>query len=214
MKHIKVCFVSINKPMSKLKGREYSYYDPNQIRYTNFNCENPNVKKKKYYQDDQLAIHNDRLSYIQINYGPKYVVVKTPPMTVPFKINDKTGSFIVTLQFTNYKDDDIMNGFYEFIRQVEQTQVKHIGFDETTIDRYSSQIRRDSQKKYDPNLVVKIPFRYNKLECEAYDKDGHLINLLNLTPFSKVQCDIYIDKIWVFNDQFICKWKCRTIQLV
>ena len=24
-------------------------------------------------------------------------------------------------------------------------------------------------------------------------------------------CDIYIDKIWKFNDRFYCKWKVRNI---
>tara|TARA_B110001469_G_C9644723_1_gene325380 strand:+ start:1217 stop:1819 length:603 start_codon:yes stop_codon:yes gene_type:complete len=200
--------------MSKLKGKEYTFYDKDKIKYTNFNCKNPNCKKKQYYIDETLAINNDRLNYINVNYNGKYVVIKTPPMTMPFKINDKTGSFIMNLQFTNYKDDKSMNEFYEFIRNVEQTHIKHIGINESTVDRYSSQIRRDKNKKYDPNLVVKIPFRYNKFECEAYNKEGNLINLLNINPFSKVQCDIYIDKIWLFNDIFICKWKCQTIQLI
>mgnify|MGYP006082904451 CR=1 FL=1 len=201
--------------MSKLNGRDYKIYDPEKIIYTNYNCKNPNVKKKQYYKDDDLlAINNDRLSYINVNYSSKHVIIKTPIMTSPFKINDKTGSFIMNLQFSNFKDNELMNEFYEFIRHVEQTQIKHIGLDETNIDKYSTQIRRDKEKKYDPNLIVKIPFRYNKFECEAYNNEGDFINILNINPFSKVQCDIYIDKIWKFNDQFICKWKCKTIQLI
>lgn len=200
--------------MSKLRGKEYTNYDPQKIIYTNFNCKNPNVKKKQYYKDDQKAVENDRLSYINVNYFTKYIVVKTPPMIMPFKINNNTGSFIMNLQFTNHKDDESMNGFYNWIRQIEQTQINHIGLTQETIDQYSTQIRRDKQKKYDPNLLVKIPFRYNKFECEAYNQEGGLINLLTINPFSKVECDIYIDKIWKFNDQFICKWKCQTIQLL
>ena len=29
-----------------------------------------------------------------------------------------------------------------------------------------------------------------------------------------MQCDIYIDKIWKFNDVYYCKWKARKIYLV
>ena len=29
-----------------------------------------------------------------------------------------------------------------------------------------------------------------------------------------MQCDIYIDKIWKYNDVYYCKWKARKIYLV
>ena len=31
--------------------------------------------------------------------------------------------------------------------------------------------------------------------------------------FSKIFYDIYIDKIWKFNEKYICKWKVKKIQL-
>jgi hypothetical protein len=199
---------------NSLRGKNFDWYDISKIKYTNFNCKNPNCKKKEYYKSDEHAVNNDRLSYINVNYSGKYIVIKTPPMTMPFKINNRSGSFTMNLQFTNYIEDEEMNNFYNFIKNLQISQVQHIGLDETTIDRYCDQIWRDKEKKYDPNLSVKVPFRYNKFECEAYNQDGDLINLLNINPFSKMQCDIYVDQIWLFNDSFICKWKVNKIQLL
>jgi len=205
---------------NKLKYKDFSYYDLSNndlsnIRYTNFNCKNPNTKKKEYYRDDTTPILNDQLCFININYkNTSEILITTPVMTMPFKINENNGSFIMNLQFTNYKDDPNMNKFYNFMRNLELQHIKHIGLDESNIELYLPQIRRDKDEKYDPNLVTKLPFRYSKFECDAYNRDGELINILNISRFSKMQCDIFIDKIWVFNDQYICKWKVKTIQLL
>ena len=99
-----------------------------------------------YYKDDSTAITNDQLSYIAVNYLSKSIVIKTPPMTMPFSINNNTGSFIMNLQFTNYQEDESMNGFYDFIRKIEQNQINHIGLDKDTIDQYTTQIRRDKYR--------------------------------------------------------------------
>ena len=41
--------------------------------------------------------------------------------------------------------------------------------------------------------------------------DNYNITIKNLTKFINVKCDIYIDKIWKYNDQYICKWKASKI---
>ena len=33
------------------------------------------------------------------------------------------------------------------------------------------------------------------------------LNISNINKFSKVKCDIFIDKIWKYNDKYVCKWK-------
>ena len=120
----------------------------------------------------------------------------------------------MNLQFTNIDNDDQMKEFYLFIKSLEEVQRKYIGIDEDTEDLYLSQIRRDKQKKYDPNLIVKLPFRQNKFELEAINNEGTPINVLNISRFSKVKCDIYIDKIWKFHDQYVCKWKLNRLVIV
>ena len=134
-------------------------------------------------------------------------------MVCPFGVNQQGSSFILNLQFTNYKENKEVHQIYDFINQLENKQIEHIGLDESNIDLYLSQIKRDKNKKYDPNLVIKIPFRYNKMDINCYNKEGDNINILNLSKFSKVKCDIYIDKIWLFNEKYICKWKLKTLYL-
>ena len=56
-------------------------------------------------------------------------------------------------------------------------------------------------------------FRYTKMEADAYTKEGQPMNILSIHRFSKAECVIYIDRIWKFNDMFVCKWKLKTIYL-
>jgi hypothetical protein len=201
-------------PKNKLKNIDYGKYNLESIRYNNFNCKNPNVKEKEYYEDNKKAINNDKLSFININYDNKVgLLITTPEMVMPFKISGTNGNFSMSLQFSKYKDDENMKLFYNFIRNLEINHIQHLGLSDENLSLYIPQIRRDKEKKYDPTLLLKIPFKYNKLEAEAYNENGELINILNISRFTKMKCDIYIDKIWVFNDQYYCKWKLKTIQL-
>ena len=37
---------------------------------------------------------------------------------------------------------------------------------------------------------------------------------MNISKFCKVQCDIYLDKIWKYNDNYISKWKVKMIHFI
>ena len=91
--------------------------------------------------------------------------------------------------------------------------MQYIGLDEDEIDLYNSQIYQDKQNKYDPLLTVKIPFIKNKFNVDIYH-DEYTLNVLNINKFSKVKCDIYIDKIWKYNEKYICKWKVKKIYVL
>ena len=126
-----------------------------------------------------------------------------------FNINNRE----ICLQFTNYKNDKTMNNFFNFIQNIEYINMMNIGLDEGDSNLYINQIRNDRDNKYDPYLCVKIPFRYNKYEIESKNKDGNDFSIMNLYKFCRVECDIYIDKIWKFNDKYICKWKLQRLLL-
>ena len=89
-----------------------------------------------------------------------------------------------------------------------------IGLDETDADNFISQIKQDKKKKYDPNLSVKIPFHYNRFQTDIFSDKSSDINLFQIQSFTPMKCDIYIDKIWKYNDVFYCKWKAKKINLV
>ena len=55
-----------------------------------------------------------------------------------------------------------------------------------------------------------IVINYNKYEVDIYN-DRFPVTILGIQKYVTMTCDIYIDKIWKFNDQYICKWKVRNI---
>ena len=197
--------------MEKLRNIDHGKYKLEDINYISYIC--TDVKKKKYKQDNTIPKDNDRLSHIDIFYGYNTILeLTTPEMIIPFGI-DKGNGFQMKLQYTNYKSDPNMKSFYDFISNLEFQQMQYIGLDEDEIDLYNSQIYQDKQNKYDPLLTVKIPFIKNKFNVDIYH-DEYTLNVLNINKFSKVKCDIYIDKIWKYNEKYICKWKVKKIYVL
>ena len=71
-------------------------------------------------------------------------------------------------------------------------------------------------EKYEPKINVKVPFTYNQFQTDVYsdtEKDKS-VNLLSIPKFTNMECDIYLDKIWLMNGKFYAKWKCRCIHIV
>ena len=66
----------------------------------------------------------------------------------------------------------------------------------------------------DKNEGDNIPFVENRYEVEVFNDEHENINIYSINNFVKMQCDIYIDKIWKYNDVFYCKWKARKLYLV
>ena len=71
-----------------------------------------------------------------------------------------------------------------------------------------------SAPSYDPNLLVKVPFKNNKFEVDIRSENYNNVSIMSIGKFTKMKCDIYIDKIWLFNDRFYCKWKVRRIYIL
>ena len=133
-------------------------------------------------------------------------------MVCPFGFNKNTHN--LSLQFTNYKSDSEMKSFFEFIQNLEFLQMKILGMDEDDIDNFVSQIKYDKLKKYDPNLLVKIPFNYNKFETDIYSESYSGASIMNINRFSKLRCEIYLDKLWKTGDVYVSKWKTNIINIV
>ena len=178
-------------------------------------CTNVNAKKKEYIPCLTDPRTDLAFCYSQLFLGKQaQVVVTTPIMICPFGINNQHNNFKLCLQFTNYKSDHEMNSFYEFIQECEYKQMELLGLGEDDSDLFVSQIRHDKQHKYDPNLEVKIPFSYNRFQCDIYSDSYAGVGIMNISKFCKLQCDIYLDKIWTYNDTYISKWKVKMIHLV
>tara|TARA_B100001123_G_C15335000_1_gene1032492 strand:+ start:3767 stop:4369 length:603 start_codon:yes stop_codon:yes gene_type:complete len=200
--------------MPFLKNNHHNLFEGKPLQLNNFICKDCTQKKKEYeYQrkTNKLPKNITNLGYIEISLGKFPIYVTTPVMVSPFGFNKENGT--IYLQFTNVKTDHEMNSFYHFIQELEMKQMEYIGLNENEADLYLSQIRYDKEDRYDPNLIVKVPFTKNKYDVDIINKNG-IASITNIYKFSKLQCDIYIDKIWKFNERYVCKWKVSKIALL
>ena len=200
-----------------LKYKDIEYYKnlKTEYEYQCFDFKDCLSKKKEYEitkESDEKPINLKKLAYIEVLMNRNNIEITTPPMMCLFGFNKQTNQ--ICLQFTNYKDDEVMNNFFNFIRGMEYSQMEYLGLTEKTCDLYLSQIKNDKHEKYDPYLNVKVPFRYNKYEIELKTKEYENLSIFNLYNFTMVQCDIYIDKIWKFNGKYTCKWKIKRLRVV
>ena len=201
--------------MSKLKNITHDLYKVDQIKYTKYLIKDCSAKKKDYILDKskENAVNIKNIGYVSLYYNQNPLIyVTTPVMVCLFGLDKRTKQ--MSLQFTNLESDSEMKSFFDFIENIEVNNMKNLGIDEDNYDKYINQIRYDKDRKYDPNLSVKVPFVNNRYDIDIYSDDYSLINIENICNFTKMKCDIYIDKIWKWNDVFTCKWKVKVIHLV
>lgn len=201
--------------MSKLKNITHDLYKVDQIKYTKYLIKDCSAKKKDYILDKskENAVDIKNIGYVSLYYNQNPLIyVTTPVMVCLFGLDKKTKQ--MSLQFTNLESDSEMKSFFDFIENIEVNNMKNLGIDENNYDKYINQIRYDKDRKYDPNLSVKVPFVNNRYDIDIYSDNYSLINIENICNFTKMKCDIYIDKIWKWNDVFTCKWKAKVIHLV
>ena len=196
-----------------LVNRPYNFHENTPLSFTIYICKDCSVKKKEYEllkqrTKDIIPKQLSNYGYLDVFIGRSRLKVKTPVMVCPFGFNKQTNQ--IYLQFSNLKTDTSMMGFYDFIQDIEMQQMEYLGLSETEADEYISQIKNDKHGRYDPNLVVKVPFNSNKYHVDIKNKEKHC-SVSQLFNFSKLQCDIYIDKIWKYNGKFVCKWKVDKI---
>tara|TARA_B100001059_G_scaffold236258_1_gene285787 strand:- start:2888 stop:3490 length:603 start_codon:yes stop_codon:yes gene_type:complete len=200
--------------MNRLKNIHHDRYKVDNIQYANFLWEDC-TKKKEVIQDKsrKFAIDLKNIAYTSIYYnGTPMIYVTTPVMTCLWGMSKQSNQ--ISLQFTDVKNDTSMKSFYNFIKDVEIHNMRNLGITEDNMDEYGTQIRIDKSGKYEPNLSVKVPFVDNRFDVEVFNDEKEIINIYNINNFVKMICDIYIDKIWKYNDIFYCKWKARKIYLV
>jgi len=203
--------------MSFLKNIEHSRYDIDNITFKTFTCKDcSNENKNKEYElcvDGNCPKNLKNFGYISLNYlQTPLIYLTTPPMVCLFGINKN--NWTMSLQFKNLKVDNTMKDFFDFIQNMEFKLMESLGLDENDSDLFVSQIRYDKARKYDPNLSIKIPFKNNRFDCDIKNENYSSMTVLNINNFTKMQCDIYIDKIWKWDEKYYCKWKCKKIYIL
>ena len=201
--------------MSFLKNIDHSRYKIEDIVYKTFICDDCTQKNKEYSlcEDDSCPKDLKNFGYVSLQYLQNPLVyVTTPIMTCLFGVDKDTWN--MSLQFTGLKTNNEMKSFFDMIQTLEMYQMKYLDLKEDETDLYNSQIKYDKKGKYEPNLSVKIPFKSNRFDCDIKNDNYSSMTILNINNFTKMKCDIYIDRIWKYNGKFICKWKCKKIHIV
>ena len=190
-----------------------------KISFKNYQCDDMSITKssdKTYSENNNCHKDHPCFGYIQVYYLKNPMIyITTPPMKCLFGVQ-KNGSnnFHINLQFTNLEEDPYMKSFFEFIENTEFLCMQYLGLDESNGDRFISQINYDKNEIYEPHLTVKLPFHYNKFMTDLYSESSSAVNIFNIKKFQKMECDLYIDKIWRMNNKFYMKWKCKIIHIL
>ena len=211
----------VNDPNGQVKCRYLTAdkLSPDNIRFASYQCEDMSVTKnsdKTYVECSDLDKDDPCFGYLTIGYfkSPQ-VHITTPIMKCLFGVQKKGDSnFQMNLQFTDLEENPYMKQFFEFIENCEFYAMKRLGLTEDDSDRFISQIYHDKKGMYEPNLNVKLPFQYNKFLIDLYSDHSSGVNIFSINKFQKMECDLYIDKVWRMNDKFYMKWKCKVIHIV
>ena len=129
----------------------------------------------------------------------------TPKMYVPFGIENYKTTYSINLQFRNIKENDELQNFLEFIKNFEEKLIKKLKIDR---DQFNSQLKFNN--KYDPILITKLIFKFNKIECDVKNSSEYL-NIFDIGKNFFCRCLIYIDKVWFFKGKYSCKFKVKEI---
>mgnify|MGYP001217899397 CR=1 FL=1 len=189
------------------------------INFKTYQCDDMSITKmddKKYSENNKIDKDHNCFGYIQVYYHKNPLLyITTPPMKNIFGIQKKgKNNFQMNLQFTNLEEDPKMKQFFEFIQNIEFACMKYLGLTTEDCDRFISQIQYDKNEIYEPNLLIKIPFHYNRFLTDLYSDYSSYVNIFNIPKYQTLECDLYIDKVWRMNDKFYMKWKCKIIHIL
>jgi len=189
------------------------------VSFKNYQCDDISVKKskdKKYSENNKLHKDHPCFGYIQVYYIKNPLLyVTTPPMKCLFGIQKQgSNNFQMSLQFTDLEEDPKMKQMFEFVQNTEFACMKHLGLTEEDADRFVSQIQYDKKDMYEPNLLVKLPFHYNRFITDLYSDHSSTVNIFHIPKFQLMECDLFVDKVWRLNDKFYMKWKCKVIHIL
>ena len=153
---------------------------------------------------DSIEIEDSVSSSKEINIeGGNYFY--TPKMYVPFGVENYKTTYSMNLQFRNIKDNEELQDFLEFIKKFESSLIKKLKISE---EQFNSQLKFHA--KYDPMLMTKFIYRFNKIECDVKNNKEHL-NIFDIGKNFSCRCLLYIDKVWFFKGKYSCKLKVKEL---
>ena len=49
---------------------------------------------------------------------------------------------------------------------------------------------------------------------DLYSDFSSVVNIFTINKFQRMECDLYVDRVWKMNDKFYMKWKCKIIHMI
>ena len=69
-----------------------------------------------------------------------------------------------------------------------------------------------------PSMLRAAAKNYNSVitlcNPDLYSEFSSGVNIFSINKFQKMECDLYVDRIWRMNDKFYMKWKCKIIHMI
>ena len=191
----------------------------NNLRFICYLCDDMSITKtsdKKYHKINSIEKDHPCFGYLEVCYLKNPMLyVTTPVMKCLWGVQKKGGnSFQMNLQFTDLEEDPYMKSFFDFVQNTEFMCMKKLGLTEEDADKFVSEIQYDKNEIYEPSLQVKLPFRYNQFLVDLYSDFSSSVNIFSINKFQKMECDLFVDRVWRMNDKFYMKWKCKIIHMV
>lgn len=123
----------------------------------------------------------------------KKIRITTPPMNVPFGLEDAYGKLQIKLRFHSLKrlsdltaEEREMQQFYRTLQELE-ARLDTLGAGVN----YHSNIKQSG--KYDPLLILKVT------EETPFESDGSVYHISELQPKDTVQVVFELGKMWEFK---------------
>jgi len=129
----------------------------------------------------------------------------TPTMYVPFGMENYKTTYSMNLQFRNIKENEDLQEFLDFIKSLEKNLIEKLKIDE---DEFISQLK--FHNKYDPMLMTKFLFKFNKFECDVKNNEG-FVNIYDIGKNFSCKCLLHIDKVWLFKGKYSYKLKVKEL---
>lgn len=121
----------------------------------------------------------------QLFYNNDKVLIELPVMKCKGGIEKYFNKYQLMLEIDN-------NDFLKFINSLEANNKKYCRKDSV----YKSNITSDGIKNY---LVLKVPFRYNRVEVSVKSEKVYLPTIEDIKPNMELKCKMLVSKTWNYN---------------
>ena len=135
--------------------------------------------------------------------------IKTPVVYLPFGLEKEYDSYYLKLQLRKTHDKTYNQKLDDFLKQVEMVEEQ---LEKYTCKQIKTQIRR--HEKYDPIIITKIPFNYGKPNIVFEDKNKNPLNIFKINKKQYIECELNIDRAFIYKDSVTYKIKIIKIKLV